>query len=238
MRRIGIICEGEVSDAPVLELILEHLFPGDDFEFNIDGVSKRDIFSSPDVLLVNQFNNGAERVLIIWDLLPLGHQMGTPSQWSEKPNRKEQRQMLLKTICESETLPPRLLQQARHLACRYGFVEGDEPHPNDGDDLFKLVCICYTLDGWLLADEGVLEDVASTNSRRAERCRMPRPDRCQKPVSELRRYFSCSPNKWLRYYNKIEHNRVIARAYIERGRVERMRVSESFCRVIDAIAQW
>lgn len=236
--KIGIICEGGNTDAPVIKLILEHRFQGTDVKFHIQGVSKKDIFGSGDVLLLEMFNNGADRALIIWDLLPTGLKMGVASQWSEKPSRAEQRQMLLRKLCASEVLPDNIRQQAHHLNGRYGFIETQTAHPNGDDDFFKLACVCYALEGWLITDKSVLHTLASSKAREAEKASPPHPDRCQKPATWLGEYFGRSPNKRLQYYNKSQHNTVIAQAYLENGRVDKMRKSDSFCRVVDAIEAW
>ncbi len=79
--RIGIVCEGEYTDKPVLELILHHLFPST--EFDIDGVdSKEVIYRDIDLLLTNLANDGAQRTMILWDRHPAGLQMPVPSQRS------------------------------------------------------------------------------------------------------------------------------------------------------------
>src|SRR5690242_5510190 len=120
MRTIGILCEGAETDAPVLQMLLEHCFPPQQARFIVQGVSKADIFSKPGLWLSYLFDQGAERALIVWDLLPPGMGMGVASQWSERPNRAEQRQMLLQVICSSENLPGQIRQHAQHLTYRYG----------------------------------------------------------------------------------------------------------------------
>ncbi|RCJ29560.1 hypothetical protein A6769_35505 [Nostoc punctiforme NIES-2108] len=235
--KIGILCEGEKTDAPVINTLLKHLFPS--VEFFIRGKTKEAIFKAGDIELEKIFSEeSVERALIVWDLLPLGHQMGVSCQWSEKPSRSEQRQMLLNLLCNSEHLSNSLKQQALHLANRYKFVNCDVEHPNGKEDLFKLISVCYTCDGWLLSDGSVLKDLASSNSRQAERWNPPDPDRCQNPAGELKRYFGQGYNKRLKYFNKSDHNIVITEEYIKQGKVESMLNSSSFSRMIYAIKQW
>lgn len=88
--KIGVLCEGEDTDAPVMKLFFEHLFP--DHTFLIKGVSKAAIFSLGDLELKWLFDQGCERAMIVWDLLPTGYRMAVPSQWSEPASRREQRQ--------------------------------------------------------------------------------------------------------------------------------------------------
>src|SRR5262249_27693870 len=102
--RIGVLCEGEMTDEPVIRLLLEHVFPN--HEFLVRGVSKAVIFKSCDYELAKLFEAGAERTLIIWDLLPIGYKMAVLSQKQfERPSRLEQRQMLLEHLCRSDLLP-------------------------------------------------------------------------------------------------------------------------------------
>lgn len=240
MRTIGILCEGAETDAPVLKMLLEYYFPPDQARFIVQGVSKADIFSNPAPWLSMLFEKGAERALIIWDLLPMGYGMGVPSQWSERPNKAEQRQMLLDILCKTKGLSEKLRLQARHLANRYGFQEEYVDPPYFGDDLFILVCVCYTLEGWLLSDPGVLCSLASTQERNIKRLdpAPEEPDRCISPSQSLSRSFRNVPNKRFRFYNKVTHNRIIAQEYIRQRKVDQMRRSQSFCRVVDSISRW
>lgn len=240
MRTIGILCEGAETDAPVLKMLLEYYFSPDQARFIIQGVSKADIFSKPAPWLSMLFEKGAERALIIWDLLPTGYGMGVSSQWSERPNKAEQRQILLDVLCKTEGLPEKLRRQAHHLANRYGFQEEYVEPPYFGEDLFKLVCVCYTLEGWLLSDHGVLCSLASTKERQINRLdpAPDEPDRCVSPTQALSRSFRNAPSKFFRFYNKVTHNRIITQEYVKQQKVDRMRKSQSFCRVVDSIARW
>lgn len=252
--RVGIICEGEITDGPVLREILASLFPSklvvafgpkakvgeiQKADVLIRGLSKKQIFLEGDIWLNDLLSRGMERVLIIWDLLPIGHKMGVSAQKSDKPNRKEQREILLSQLCQSAKLNERLRQQAEHHALRYHFRDNPVNHPNGGDDLFKLVCVCYTLDGWLLSDTDILCGLASTAAHGAHKWRNPpHPDTCPHPEVELENYFRRGANKWFRYYNKHDHNLAIIREYIKQGRLDGMRISQSFVYALDILQRW
>lgn len=249
------ICEGGKTDVPVLELIFNHHFKQHieqkQVEFVIQGVSKKDIFTRSDVLLADMVQNqGVKRALIVWDLLPTGVKIGVSSQWSEKPSRKEQRQTLLSMLCDSEHLPHHLRNCARCLHNRYGFVSGyDDIDPSDGkDNYLKLVCVCYALDGWLLADPAVLRWLASSKDMRkkgrldkydAEDLGRHHPENCKQPAVELGRYFGRGRNTHLKFYNKVDHNKVIIQAYLDHDNLSTLRKEcPSFARVLDAIEGW
>lgn len=237
--RIGILCEGEKTDEPVLRLLLEHVFPA--HEFLIRGVSKAVIFSGGDIELARLFDQGAERALIVWDLLPHTHQLAVQVQWNERPSRREQRQMLLELLCKSELLPDHLRLQAHFYAHRYNFPpfhESSVEHPNNGVHYFRLVCVCYTADGWLLADEGLLTSLAN-KSGPAPRCNKQHPDRCTNPIDVLTNYFSQSRNRRLKFFNKADHNIVIAAEYRDQDRIKVIRRrSSSFRYLVEAIEGW
>src|SRR5258708_12931062 len=83
--KIGILCEGEFTDAPVLETLLQSQFP--EVEFFIRGVSKAIIFTIADVELISMFNTKkVERAIILWDLLPIGKHLPFNIQHPDKPN--------------------------------------------------------------------------------------------------------------------------------------------------------
>lgn len=236
--KIGILCEGENTDKPVLGRILSCLFP--DVTFEINGVNKDIIFRIPDVELARLYNCQADRFLIIWDLLPLGHGLRTLSQESQRAKRAEQRKTLLRILCASEKLPDLLLKQARHLEYRYEFAATEIPHPNGNDDLFKLVCVCHAMDGWLLSDPGLLCRLLSTEAHRLRRLDPDpgTPDECRNPAAALKQCCSRSRSKKWNRYNKMTHNEWIAAEYIKTEKLDKMRVSESFCRVVDSIEAW
>lgn len=236
--KIGVICEGEYTDVPVIRLLLEHSFPN--HHFLIKGFSKSAIFSAGDFELAKMYKDGAQRVLIVWDLLPTGYRMGVAAQWNEKPSRVEQRQKLLELLCHSQYLPEPVRQQAHYHAHRYQFAPFADKTilpPNGNDHLFHLVCVCYSLDGWLLADPGLLTEIARSAGP-ASVCRVQHPDECQNPVSVLKKYFGESRHRRLKYYNKADHNRVLADHYCKADKVDAMRTSGSFRRVVETIERW
>jgi hypothetical protein len=94
--KIGVICEGADTDAPVIELLFQYLFPA--HSFLVSGVSKAIIFRNGDLELAKMYRRGAERVLVVWDLLPIGSRMPVRSQDSERASRREQRQKLLELL--------------------------------------------------------------------------------------------------------------------------------------------
>jgi hypothetical protein len=237
--KIGVLCEGENTDAPVIKLLLEHIFP--QVSFSIKGVTKEVIFKAGDLELHEMFvKKGVDRAVIVWDLLPIGNQMGISCQWSDdKASRSEQRHMLLKKLWESEQLADYLRRQAQYLGYRYQFYAESEVQPPHGkDDLFKLICVCYACDGWLLADGVLLKDLASSRERQANRYNPPHPDQCTNPAGELKRYFGQGHNRRLKYFNKSNHNEVIAQAYIQNGKVEKLETSRSFQRLVQAVRDW
>ena len=172
--KIGVLCEGAKTDQKVLELLLQHVFMPNNVTFICEGVSKKDLFDEKGygpLLLYDLFDRGVDHALIVWDLVPTGVKNGVPSQWAERPSRREQRQMFLERLRESADLPPNLRQQAHYLYAKYGFNSSAVEHPNSGVDLFKMVCVCYTLDGWFLSDRNFLRKLATGNHPRpAEIC--------------------------------------------------------------------
>jgi hypothetical protein len=238
MLTIGILCEGAQTDALVLELLLRHKFPPPQVNFIFQGVSKADIFGDPSPWINLLIKKGAERIIVVWDITPTGVGMAVPAQWSGRPNRSEQRRMLLQKMAASPTLPPKLLDQVNNLAYRYGFLEANPPAMIH--EQLHLVCVCYTLEAWLISDHQVLCELASSRERKITRLDSPpaQPDHCPVPSRSLARCFRSAPNKRLRYYNKHEHNRLIAQKYIELHRVDSMRASQSFRRLVDTISGW
>lgn len=240
--KIGILCEGELTDAPVLKTLLQSQFP--EVDFCIRGVSKATIFTNADGELISMFNTKkVERAIILWDLLPIGKQLAVNSQQSDKPKRREQRSRLLELLCNSTILTGHLNNQAHALAQRYGFsfAKANASQPTSKDDLFTLICVCYEMDGWLLSDQNLLCNLASTNSHQINRMEPnPRePDKCMQPTSALKRFFSTAPNRAYRFYAKHSHNYLIAEEYVKQGRVDIiLGSSQSFQRVVGTIKEW
>lgn len=240
MRRtptIGILCEGEMTDAPVVQTILEHLFPN--VSFTVRGVSKKVIFDMIDIELRHLFeNHGAERVAIVWDLLPVGDQMGLMSQQTNKANRREQVLNLLNRITDNENTPAPVKAQATVLLERFTADPNAPLAADQPPEVIKLICVCYALDGWLLSDGELLRRMASSGIRTAPRWNPPHPDECKNPAREIRSYFGNGHNKRLRSFNKHQHNRVVIQQYIEDGRIAQLQKSGSFTRLIDTITRW
>jgi len=134
---IGIICEGADTDKPVLELILAHKFPRTTFK--IIARDKKAIFSTcyEDIATLQQ--SGMQHIAVVWDLLPVGHQMPVASQWSEKPSRKEQRETFLRNLDTEQNPHVEIRAVARSLLASYGFA-GDEAAAAPADNL-KLICV-------------------------------------------------------------------------------------------------
>lgn len=245
--KIGVLCEGAKTDQQVIELLLKHLFRDHNVSFMCEGVSKKDLFDEEGygpLLLYDLFDRGADRAVVVWDLIPTGVKNGVPSQWSEHPSRREQRQMFLERLRESSDLPDNLRQQAHYLYTYYGF--GSEPvnHPNGGVDMFKLICVCYTLDGWLLSDRKFLRQLAKSPDNRGDRrqveaCPSVRPDTCKSPVSILEKHFERGYNPAFKGYNKMKHNLKLAQAYIDEDKINKITGrSRSFRRLASTIEGW
>lgn len=234
--KYGIICEGSHTDKPVLEKVLLHNFPNT--QFSIVARDKKAVFypcyEDINSLVTQQINN----IIIIWDLLPVGHQMAVASQWSEKPSRGEQRKMLVEKLINSDQLMLPAKEAIKNLSYRYGF--GDVNDMVSTPVSIQLICVCYALDGWLLSDEYVLRRLASTNAHPVNTL-SPSPDRpdfCQNPAGQLTKIFKSAPNKRFRYFNKHTHNASIIQEYIDTGRLDKLRASHSYSRLIDTLAAW
>lgn len=232
---IGIVCEGAETDKPVLGLILEHKFPKTTFE--IIARDKKAIFSTCYEDIASLQQSGMQHIAVVWDLLPVGHQMSVASQWSEKPSRKEQREVFLRSLDTEENPHVEIRTAARSLLVNYGFDEGEvaaDPMVN-----LKLICVCYALDGWILSDGRVIRQLGSTPAHQMElNPPLEDPDRCKNPAGLLTRVFRSAPNKRFRFYNKHQHNAEIVRAYIDQGRLDRMSSSSSYQRMIDVLRGW
>jgi hypothetical protein len=240
--KIGILCEGELSDKPTLKVLLEDQFPG--IDFLIQGVDKAVIFRTADVELARMFTKlSVDRALVLWDLLPPGGQLGVKSQQSAKVKRREQRKELLDLLCKSECLPKHLFDQSHKLAQRYNFpfAEASASQNASKEDLLTLVCICYELDGWLLSEPNVLCSLISTSAHQIRRLDFNpgKPDECNSPTAAFKRIFSRSPNRRFYGYTKHQHNVLIAQEYVKQGKVNVIyQSSQSFRRVIDSIERW
>ena len=247
--KIGILCEGELTDAPVLKTLLQSQFPEqaiftdkgwrqtpnsqlpkDNFIF-IRGVSKDVIFADADGQLISMFNTQkVERAIILWDLLPVGHKLAVNSQPPNmpKPKRSAQRPTLLKLLCGSKHLPADLRNQAHILAQRYSFpfTKANPLQSTSQDDLFTLICVCYETEGWFLSDQRLLCKLASTSSHQITRMQPDpgEPDKCMYPTPALKEFFSNSPNKRFNVSMlKHTHNNLIANEYVNQDKVDTIR---------------
>lgn len=234
---IGIVCEGSETDKPVLELILKHKFPNTTFK--IIARDKKAIFSAcyEDIATLQQA--GMHHIVVVWDLLPVGQQMSVASQWSEKPSRKEQREVFLRSLDTEQNQHVEVRMAARSLLLNYGFADGSDVGTTTISIKLKLICVCYALDGWLLSDERVIRQLGSTNAHQMElNSGLEHPDRCTNPAGLLTRLFRSAPNKRFRFYNKHQHNGDMVRAYIDQGRLDSLNTSSSYQRLIDVLQGW
>lgn len=222
--RIGIVCEGEISDVPCLDVLLRAEFGGA-AEFDICGTSKAVIFSALGPLIDEVNGRGATELIVAWDLLPVGRKMGVSSQVEhEKPCRLEQQEVLLDALAGSGTAYQPDIEM---LQTRYGFI-----NPGlDGTSRLHLVCFSCTFDAVLLSDADLLRDLASSELRQAERLPRVSLESERGPSGVLRRYFRRGHNKRLKYFNRAEHNEVIARAYIDGGRLGRLQAHSGYARL-------
>lgn len=233
--KVGIICEGENTDAPVLEEILKHKYPNTDFK--IVARDKKAIFSTCHLDIDELLGKGFNNIAVIWDLLPVGKQMIVASQWSDKPSRREQKKMFLEKLTNPEDISISVEKTAITLMEQYGFKDNNATQPRFN---LKLICICYTMDGWLLSDDTTIRKIASTDEHpvRTLTPSLEKPDLCKNPAGLLTRIFRGSPNKKIRFYNKFTHNIDIVKKYISDGRIDTMKCSSSYTRLIDTLNEW
>lgn len=235
--KIGIICEGENTDAPVINEILKHKFPNTSFE--IIARDKKAIFTSCHLDINSLRIRQCDHIVVLWDLLPVGKQMTVASQWSEKPNRREQKKMFLEklTVLGDEYLE--IKNTASTMLEHYGFIENSGVFASFFN--LKLICVCYAMDGWLLSDERIIKELASTKSHKVSYLSpsLECPDDCRNPAGLLTRVFKNSPNKRFRYYNKYTHNIEIVKKYIQYDRMDIIeRSSLSYSRLIFTLRSW
>lgn len=231
---IGIICEGAQTDKPVIEMILNHKFPNTNFV--IIARDKKAIFSTcyEDIADLQRFN--IRHIAVVWDLLPVGHQMPVASQCSGKPSRKEQRYKFLQNLDTDQNPHIEIRTAARSLLVDYGFQKDVAVAVTTIN--IKLICVCYTLDGWLLSDNQVIRKVGSSSIREMECVSLEDPDRCKNPAKLLTKVFKSAPNKRFRFYNKHQHNAEIIRHYINQGKLDMLSASSSYQRMIDTMHGW
>jgi hypothetical protein len=230
--RLGVVCEGEKSDGPVLEMLLKAEFPAVALE--IVATSKAVIFSAVGTLVDEMLAGGCDRVVIAWDLHPVGAQMSVKSQTEHPvPCQRDQR----KTLLAAASRQAQACQgDVRSLQHRYGFRgDGDAA----GEERVCLVCFCESFDAVFLSDVKFLQELASSEIREAEAPSAVRsPITVKSPQQFIRQYFRRGHNKRLKYFNKYEHNIVLAREFIEQRKLRRLRQHPGYHRLVTVVAQW
>lgn len=230
--KLGVICEGDKTDGPVLDALLRAEFPT--IRLEIVPTSKAVIFSQIGAIADRLLSSGCERVVIAWDLHPVGTQMSVSSQAHHtEPCQWDQRRTLLEVAgrtsenCQADI---ELLQR------RYGFHEGNGA---GGNLRVCLVCFCESFDAIFLTDGPLLRDLASSAIRRAEAPPAVRtPISAKRPQEVIRRYFRRGHNSRFKYFNKYEHNIHLARAFTENGRLNRLRRHRGYDRLVTVVAGW
>lgn len=226
---IGIICEGKHSDAPALKVFLEAEFPHVTFTFS--PTDKGVIFDRCGALVDELLKVGCQYVFVLWDLSPVGIGLDVLSQDDEEdPCRLDQRRTLLARVIDEDC---ECVEEFRKLQCRYGLLDGDIDY--DGIRV-ELVCFSDSFDAVLLTDPALLRAVASSDIRVAD----PAPafkdfEEVKSPESVLRRYFVRGHNKWFRRYNKLQHNLALAKEYVRRGAMQRLRLHPAYRRLVEKI---
>lgn len=230
--KLGVICEGERTDGPVLSKLLGAEFPAVTLE--VVATSKHVIFSAVGALIDDLLAKGCERILIAWDLHPVGTQMSVSSQTAHAdPCQRDQRMTLL-TVAQRTT---RTCQgDVGCLQNRYGFGDANATLE---DSRICLVCFCESFDAVFLCDSSLLRELASSEIREADQpptvrsaAKIPRPQQM------IRQYFRRGHNKRLKYFNKYEHNAVLAQAFVDRGRLDRLRQHPGYRRLVTQIEAW
>jgi hypothetical protein len=230
--RLGVICEGERSDGPVLETLLSAEFPAVTLE--TVATSKAVIFSAVGTLVDDLLARGCERVVIAWDLHPIGAQMAVKAQREHPdPCHWDQRKTLLASAGrQGQTCLP----DVTLLQHRYGFSDGDG---GAGEARVCLVCFCESFDAVFLSDAGFLQALASSRIRRADAPpRVRTPIAVNRPQEFLRQYFRRGHNKRLKYFNKYEHNIVLAREFVEQRKLPRLRQHPGYDRLVTVVSKW
>ena len=229
--KIGVICEGEKTDGPVLKKLLEAEFP--DVTLDIRATSKKVIFSAIGPLIDDLVAKACQHVAIVWDLHPVGTQMSVSSQTaSADPCQLDQRRTLLEVAQKtSQTCQ----KDVEHLRRRYGFSHGDlEENPR-----VCLICFCESFDAAFLSDHKLLQELASSEVRRAEpHPKIRTPENVHRPQEVLRQYFRRGHNRRLKYFNKCEHNIVLAKAFVEGGKLQKLRSHPGYSRLVNIFESW
>lgn len=230
--KLGVICEGEMTDGPVLRTLLEAEFPN--VEFEVEATTKAAIFSAVGIRVDRLLAKGFERIVIVWDLYPLGTQMSVNSQTEHEVRCQwDQRKTLLAV---AEKTANACLPDIRSLQVHYGFRgEGIV----SGNERVALVCFSESFDAVFLTDVDFLRKLASSNIRDAEQPPAVRdPASAKRPAELIRRYFRRGHNKRLKYFNKYEHNILLAQEFVREGRLGKLRAHPGYERLVVLIAKW
>lgn len=228
--KLGVICEGAASDSPSLEILLKAEFP--EATIIIRGTSKDVIFKNVGVLVDEMLALGCRKVFILWDLHPIGTQMTVLSQTTEteKLCRWDQRKTLL---ANAHGTAKACAEDLKELERRHN-LRKDRAATND--PRVELVCFSMSFDAIFLADPALLRALASTKTRAADDLQgMDALETMKAPQETLRRYFGRSPNPRLRYFNKLMHNVVLAKAFVDSGKLKSLRRHPGYARLRDKI---
>lgn len=226
---IGVICEGARSDGPALEVLLKAEFP--DLHILIVPTTKKAIFSVVGQLIDDLVDKGCQRVVIAWDLHPVGIQMEVNSQRTHsRPCQKDQRHKLLEVAhATTESFSVDCLELLR----RYGFAKGKTSRQSR----LYLVCFSESFDAAFLSDTSLLKKLASSKNRSAVALSGVRvPHEVVKPQEVLRRYFGQGYNARLKFFNKATHNVVLAQAFVDNDRLRALRRHNGYSRLVETIA--
>lgn len=231
--KIGVICEGENSDGPALECLLQAEFQG--HTFVVLGTTKAAIFSAAGALIDEKLSEGCERVVVIWDLHPVGVQMAVNSQTAsaEVACQMDQRRTLL---AKALTTARACANDIRELQRRYAFAPAEV---NLAPSRVALVCFSHSFDAVFLCDPGLLRTLASSPIRTAEQMgTIKRPHKEVRPQEKIRQYFAKGHNAVLKHFNKFQHNIVIAKAFVEKRRLAKLRRHVAYDRLTGLIEGW
>jgi hypothetical protein len=225
--KLGVVCEGEKTDGPVLEVLLRACLPGRTIK--IAATTKQAIFSSGGVFVDALLAEGCSRVIVAWDLHPIGTQMKVNSQTHHsEPCQTDQRNTLLNAIERSGGVCRADAQALKH---RYG-IDGGLP----GNPRVELVCFCASFDAIFLYDLPFLRQVASSNIRKAAPPPSIKHPTAEKfPAERLRSYFRTSPNNRFKFFNKHQHNLVLAQLFVENKKLDRLLKHPGFNRLVDLL---
>jgi hypothetical protein len=103
----------------------------------------------------------------------------------------------------------------------------------------SLVCFCQSFDAVFLSDVGFLQELASSSIREAEPPPTVRtPVGVNGPQQFIRQYFRRGHNKRLKFFNRYEHNIVLAREFVAKRKLRRLRQHQGYHRLVTVVARW